>query len=191
MSNNVGITIILLILLGVVLFIQCNRSVNTKEKQIMSGDTHMDDKNGLNIIGMSEGSHSMTPDGINTSLALSDNYLSHVRRNLVEVSATHPLGKIILEARNVTGQNDATILTTFVNGREAGKFSLFGLSTASEAEEGEKGLSFSMDITEIMKELLREKKDLSSLDIQFQPKRDPSKRQDIVIEKITLYHVKE
>ncbi|WP_299682065.1 hypothetical protein [uncultured Dokdonia sp.] len=146
-------------------------------------------------IGMSTGQHVLDLSGIQTQIDLAPDHIKALRKNFNQVSikkTTDQNDQILLTLENVRGTDDATILNVSLNKKEVGHFSLYGLDTASREEQGGKGLSFTIDVTDVIKELyLTDTIDSQTVVVHVYPRRTLSKPQDITIEKINIYRVQQ
>jgi tyrosinase len=152
----------------------------------------MDENTIIDCIGKSEGRHVFTSKGIYTLIDLDSDHMIHVRRSFDQASSTHAPDQILIEIENVRGTADANILNVSVNQQQAGFFSLYGLGNASQKENGGKGLTFTLDISQIIKNLdQNDSTDKYALDVHVYPQKVRSEQQDITIEKINIYRIRQ
>jgi tyrosinase len=116
-----------------------------------------------------------------------------VKKSFIEMSDNKLPNQVYLQIEEVTGKTDANILSVIINGRQAGSFSLFGLSNASKSDghHGGVGLTFLIDITNIIDDLHLENvlDSETPLDIAIVPKAPIPDGQKINIGRISLYRV--
>ena len=186
MSNQVSIIItILSILLGLILLFKCNRSVSSTDQKMNVEET--DEKMIAKHIGKSKGNHNLESSGTKTVISLNDDWMILESKKLDQASDL-----IQIELANVRGNADANILNVSINDKHVGQVSLFGLDNASQKKHGGEGLTFHMDITSIIRDLkLIDTTDLETLDIHVYPKKELRDDQDISIEKINIYRIKQ
>lgn len=186
------IIVLFSILCVITLLIACNRFASIDERQVVTQDKHMDDITITDCIGVSEGQHILNLSGIQTQIDIVPDHRIHIRKSFDQIATTHASDQILLVIENVRGTADANILNVSVNQKDAGHFSLYGLRNASQKEQGGKGLSFTIDITQIIKErYLSDTIDIQTVDVQVYPRRTLSKVQDITIEKIKIYRIQQ
>lgn len=184
------IFILFSILCSIMLLIRCNRFASADERQVRKQSKHMDEMTITDHIGSSKGKHTLHLSGIYAQIDVVQDHIIAIRKSFDQASTTQTDDQILLELEEVRGTADANILNVSVNQKEAGHFSLYGLSNASQKEQGEKGLSFTMNITELIKEFhFNDTIDLQTVDVYIYPRRSLSKSQDITIEKINIYRV--
>lgn len=180
------------ILCSIMLLIRCTHVTSVHEPQDVTEGKSMDDITITDCIGISNGQHVLSLSGTQTQIEIAPDPMKDIRKSFDQVLTTTVSDQILLVIENVRGTADANILNVLVNQKEAGRFSLYGLDNASRKEQGGKGLSFTLDITEIMKELhLSDTLDLHTVDVDIQPRGTLSKAQDITIEKIKIYRVRQ
>lgn len=183
MSNQVSIVItILSILLGLILIMKCNRSLSSKDQKIK-----VDQKMIAKQLGSSNGNHKLDSYG---AKAVIRNIYDRMKLDDLRLDQTSDL--IQLELANVKGNTDASILNVSINDIHAGQVSLFGLDNASQTKHGGKGLTFQLDVTKIIRNLKKNQSlDLDHLDIHIYTKKELRDDQNISIEKINVYYIKQ
>lgn len=188
------IFILFSILCGIILLIRCNHVASVNESQDVTQGKPMDDITITDRIGSSTGHHVLDLSGVQTQIDLAPDHIKALCKSFDQASIKETIDQnnhILLTLENVRGTADANILNVFVNEQKVGHFSLYGLENASKEEQGGKGLSFTIDITKVIKELhLSDTLDLQTLYVHISPRKTLSKSQEITIKKINIYRVR-
>lgn len=117
-----------------------------------------------------------------------------VQKSFVKISENNLPNQVYLQLEEVKGGMDANVLNVSVNGREAGSFPLFGLRNASKSDghHGGSGLTFLVDITNIIDDLHLDKTSNfnAPLDITISPNTTIADGQKISVGRVSIYRVK-
>ena len=142
------------------------------------------------LIGTNDKAIELKSSGARTTVKLDEPSWKKVGMSLVNPTAEKVPDEVYLRLENVRGNMDANILTVTVNHQYAGHISLFGLRTASakESHHGGSGLTFTLDITNIIDNLhLTEGLPGDSLDVMIQPGNRVLDTADISIGRVSVY----
>lgn len=151
----------------------------------------MDSVDNAELVGASEGALQLKSSGARTSVRLDAESLGKVSSSLESASESLP-DHVYLQLENVRGNLDAFKLKVSVNNKDAGTIGLFGLRNASsrDGEHGGEGLTFVLDITNIVDNLFLDNDkslDLNSLDVKIRPNHAVPDNADISIGRVSIY----
>ncbi|WP_299682062.1 tyrosinase family protein [uncultured Dokdonia sp.] len=142
------------------------------------------------VVGVSKGKHQLVGNKLAVSVKMDTTSWKNVSKSLRSASLANIPDQVFLEIENVKGTEDGNILTISVNGKSAGKISLFGLLDASERDghHGGSGLTFVVNITHIIDDLhLNNNLDVSSLDVDITPMRAINEEHTISIGRMSIH----
>jgi tyrosinase len=155
------------------------------------------------LVGASEPALVIQPKGASTSVKLESNVRRKVAASLAAAAETSAPDRVFLKLENVRGTFDPAVLSVYVNlpsgaapaGHPdllAGTVGLFGLKGASrvDAKHGGKGLSFSLEITDIVDALhLKGALDVDSLHVDIEPQTELPAGTQITVGRISIYRL--
>jgi tyrosinase len=153
------------------------------------------------LMGSNQGALSVEGAGARTVVTLSPQVREKFSASLMLASPTAPPDHIYLALENIRGTRDATALSAYINLPDganpndypnllAGTVGLFGLRKASSRsdEHGGNGLSFTLDISNIVDKLhLSHALDSNSIQVAIVPSRRLPEQTDITIGRVTVY----
>jgi tyrosinase len=155
----------------------------------VSGDD-MDSADNAELVGANSGPLEIKSSGARANVKLDPDVRGKVSDSLEATTDTLP-DRVYLQLENVRGTRDAYRLTVSVNQKRAGSVALFGLRRASlkDGEHGGEGLTYVLDITDIIDDLFLENSalDLNSLDVRIVPNQAVADEADLSIGRISVY----
>ena len=132
----------------------------------------MDSADNAELVGANSGPLQIKSSGARASVKLDPDVRSKVSDSLEAATDTLP-DRVYLQLENVRGPGTRIRLNVSVNQKRAGNVALFGLRRASlkDGEHGGEGLTYVLDITDIIDDLFLENNnlDLNSLDVRIVP----------------------
>lgn len=147
------------------------------------------------LVAANQGSFEIKNAVTKTTVNFSDKGLKKVSTSFLKASAEEIPDRIYLVLENVKGNINANTLEVSVNNQHIGFISLFGLRNASldDSHGGGNGLSFSLDITNIIDELHLENdlENLKSLDVAITPDNEILSDTKITVGRISVYREKQ
>lgn len=147
------------------------------------------------LVAANQGSFEIKNAVTKTTVNFSDKGLKKVSTSLLRASADEIPDRIYLVLENVKGNINANTLEVSVNNQHIGFISLFGLRNASldDSHGGGNGLSFSLDITNIIDQLHLENDldHLKSLDVAITPDNEILSDVKITVGRISVYREKQ
>ncbi|MNU13724.1 Tyrosinase [compost metagenome] len=147
------------------------------------------------LVGANQGSFEIKNEVTSTTVNLSDKGLKKVSKSFLKASAEEVPDRIYLVLENVKGNVNANTLEVSVNNQHVGFISLFGLRNASlgDSHGGRNGLSFSLDITNIIDELHLENdlENINSLNVAVTPDNEILSDTKITVGRISVYREKQ
>lgn len=147
------------------------------------------------LVGANQGSFEIKNEVTSTTVNLSDKGLKKVSKSFLKASAEEVPDRIYLVLENVKGNVNANTLEVSVNNQHVGFISLFGLRNASlgDSHGGRNGLSFSLDITNIIDELHLENdlENINSLNVAVTPDNEILSDTKITVGRISIYREKQ
>jgi tyrosinase len=164
-------------------------------------DTEIVTGTNTELVGANDGVLPVSGAGARTLVTLSPPAREKVSESLALASPAAPPDRIYLALENIRGTRDATVLSAYINLPEganpkdypnlsAGSVGLFGLRRASSrsGEHGGNGLSFTLDITNIVDQLhLTRALDSNSIQVAIIPSRPLPEQTDITIGRVSIY----
>jgi tyrosinase len=152
-------------------------------------------------VGASEGNLPIRGAAARTTVALKQDVRQKLVASLRAASETAPPDRVYLQLDQVRGVRDSYVLSVYINLPDnakpedhpellAGSVSLFGLRKASfrDGGHGGEGLTFILDITEIVDRLhLENKLDVDSLVITIVPHQEVGDEARITVGRISIY----
>ncbi|MCD0456837.1 tyrosinase family protein [Chryseobacterium sp. LC2016-27] len=161
----------------------------------LADDTMDNNDKPTELVGANQGSFEIKNEATNTKVNFSDKVLKKVSKSFLKASAQELPDRIYLVLENVKGNVNANTLEVTVNDQHAGFISLFGLRNASlgDSHGGRNGLSFSLDITNIIDELHLENDldTINSLDIAVTPDNEILADAKITVGRVSIYREKQ
>ena len=142
------------------------------------------------LVGANDGSFKIDSTGARTTVMLDQSSWKKVPQSLESISSSRMPDNVYLQIENVKGTGDGNILTVTVNHQLAGHVSLFGLRDASmkDGEHGGSGLTFLLDITDVVDNLRLEKAiDINSLEVTIQPGNEVPEGEEITVGRVSVY----
>jgi tyrosinase len=143
------------------------------------------------LVGANDGAIQLKSLGARAAVTLAPEFHKKVVNSLRSASAAESLpDAVYLELQNVRGNDDAFILDVSVNQQPAGSIGLFGLEQASaqEGEHGGSGLTFVLDISNIVDNLfINNALDVNSLAVRIAPNFPIPDSSVITIGRISVY----
>jgi tyrosinase len=156
----------------------------------IAAGANMDSDANLELVGAHDGALEVKSSGARATVKLEPTVRQKVSSGLAAASDTALPDHVYLQLENVRGNRDSYILRVSVNGHEAGTVSLFGLRRASlmDAAHGGKGLTFILDITNIIDNLFLDNTlDQDALDVKVVPNEAVPDNAEITIGRISVY----
>jgi tyrosinase len=155
----------------------------------------------VELVGASQGAVKVKGSMVQTSVKFDPTVRNKVSTSLAAASETAPPDRIFLNLENIQGTQNATVLAVYLNLPEganpndhpellAGSVGLFGLRGASapDGRHGGQGLSFTLEITNIVDALhLDNKLNQDSLQVTVVPSRPLPELSPITIGRISIY----
>jgi len=168
---------------------------------LTGGAPHMTASTKVELMGATQGIISVKGNGARAPLRLDRSVRGAVAMSLMAASPAKPPDRVFLRLDNVVGRAAGGVLTVYINLPEAGKpgqheelcagsVGLFGLRQASEKDgkHGGKGMSFTLDITEIVDRLhLNKSFDGEELSVSLVPSRAIPGSAPITVGRISVY----
>ncbi|WP_312076764.1 tyrosinase family protein [Chryseobacterium sp.] len=147
------------------------------------------------LVGANQGAFEVKNTASNVKVNFSDTAFKKVTKSFLKASVTEIPDRIYLVLENVKGNINANTLEVSVNDQHAGFISLFGLRNASlgDSHGGRNGLSFSLDITQIIDQLHLENnlENVNSLDVKVAPDNEILPDTKITVGRISIYREKQ
>lgn len=155
----------------------------------------------VELVGASPTAVKLEATGAHTQVHMDTEVRQKVSNSLRAAAIDQKPDRVYLELENVRGQNDAFVLSVYINlpaGAKpaehpellAGSAGLFGVSSATESDgtHGGQGLNFVMDITKIIDDLhLRNALDTDSLNISIVPQSPVQSDAGITVGRVNIY----
>lgn len=147
------------------------------------------------LVGANKGSFEITNRVTNTKVDFSDKALKKVSKSFLKASVEEVPDRVYLLLENVKGNVNANTLEVSVNNQHAGFISLFGLRNASldDSHGGGNGLTFSLDITNIIDDLHLENnlENINSLNVSVAPDNEILSDTKITVGRVSVYREKQ
>lgn len=140
------------------------------------------------LVGASKPAVSLSSGTTRTSVRLDRPGLKTMARSFGPTAGAADAVFLVLE--NVTGTNNANILSVYVRNKFVGAVSLFGIRMASvqNGPHGGAGLTFKFDITNVVAELhLTNELNVEALDVQIRTKNPLPQGSVLTIGRISIY----
>jgi tyrosinase len=155
----------------------------------------------VELVGANQQPLPIKGSGVSTTVRLDPGVRSKVTASLARAAETAEPDRVLLNLENVRGVEDATVLDVYINLPEgakpadhpelfAGSVSLFGLRSASAAEDkhGGAGLNLVLDITNIVDALhLKKALNVDSLNVRIVPEREVRDEDQITVGRVSIY----
>jgi len=142
------------------------------------------------LVGAHDGALQIKSSGARATVKLDSSVRKNVSASLTAASETSPPDRVYLQLENVRGNIDAYKLNVSVNQQPAGTVALFGLRRASvkDGAHGGKGLSFILDITDIIDNLfLNNALAVDSLDVRIEPNHAVPDNAEFTVGRVSIY----
>ncbi len=150
----------------------------------------MDTATDSELMGAHDGALQVESSGARAQVKLDVGRSRALSASLKSASVAAPPDRAYLKLENVRGTRDAQSLGVSVNGHAAGTVALFGLSraTVKDAEHGGSGLTFELDITDIIDTLHVEGALADdSLDVKILPSHAVQSDAPLSIGRVSIY----
>ncbi len=150
----------------------------------------MGSEDDVELVGAHDGALRITSAGARATVRLDSDVQDKVSASLTAASETSLPDRVYLRLENVRGNIDATKLYVYVNQRQVGSVSLFGLRRASAADgaHGGEGLDFELDITNVIDSLfLGNALDASALDVKIEPNHEVPADEHLTVGRVSVY----
>jgi tyrosinase len=142
------------------------------------------------LVGAHDGALQIKSSGARATVKLDSTVGKNVSASLDTASVTSPPDRVYLQLENVRGNIDAYKLDVSINQQLAGTIALFGLRRASmkDGGHGGKGLSFVLDITDIIDNLfVNNALDVDSLDVRIDPNHAVPDNAALTVGRVSIY----
>lgn len=142
------------------------------------------------LVGANDGALRIKSSGARATVRLDSDVRGKVSASLAEASETTLPDRVYLQLENVRGTRDAYKLDVSVNQQHAGTVALFGLrrATLKDGQHGGGGLTFVLDITNIIDNLFLENAlDTDSLDVKIVPNQAVPDSAEITVGRVSVY----
>lgn len=142
------------------------------------------------LVGAHDGALQIKSSGARASVRLDPDVRGKVSASLAAASEADVPDQVYLQLENVRGTRDSYKLNVSVNQHNAGSVALFGLrkATLKDGEHGGEGLTFVLDITNIIDNLfLVNALDAGSLDVRIVPNQAVPDSADITVGRVSVY----
>ena len=153
------------------------------------GET-MDSGGSAELVGAHDGALRVKTSGARATVRLDSDVRGKVSASLAESSETNLPDHVYLKLENVRGTRDSYMLNVSVNQQRAGSVALFGLrkATLKEGPHGGGGLTFVLDITDIIDNLFLDNSlDADSLDVRIVPDDAIPDSEEITVGRVSVY----
>ena len=144
----------------------------------------------MELVGANDEPLRVESSGARTTVRLAPEVQRKVSASLAEASEANLPDRIYLQLENVRGNRDAYKLNVSVNQQNAGTVPLFGLrrATLKDGEHGGEGLTFVLDITDIIDNLfLNNALNEGSLDVRIVPNHAVAENAELSIGRVSVY----
>lgn len=151
---------------------------------------NVDSADNAELVGANEGALQIKSSGARATVRLAPDVLHKVSASLTEASEAALPDRVYLQLENIRGTRDAQKLNVYVNGQNAGSVGLFGLRKASaqDAEHAGEGLTFVLDITDIIDNLFLDNAlNVDSLDVKILPRQAVPNSEEITVGRVSIY----
>jgi tyrosinase len=142
------------------------------------------------LVGSHDGALRITSSGARATVRLDSGVRGRVSRGLAAASNQNLPDHVYLQLENVRGTRDSYVLNVSVNQERAGSVALFGLrrATRKDGQHGGAGLTFVLDITDIVDNLFLNKVlDTDALDVKIVPHGAVPEGEEITVGRVSVY----
>lgn len=156
----------------------------------IAAGANMDSGQKAELVGANDAPLRIKSSGARATVRLDSAARGKVSASLAKASAAALPDRVYLQLENVRGTRDAYKLNVSVNQQNAGTVALFGLrrATLKDAEHGGEGLTFVLDITNIVDNLFLDNAlDLDSLDVRIMPNHAVADSAEITVGRVSVY----
>ena len=150
----------------------------------------MDTATDSELMGAHDGALQVESSGARAQVRLETSSSRALSASLESASVATPPDRAYLRLENVRGTTDAQGLGVYVNGHQAGTVALFGLdrATANDGQHGGSGLTFELDITNIIDKLhVDGSLAADSLDVKIIPSHTVEADSPLSIGRVSIY----
>jgi tyrosinase len=150
----------------------------------------MDSRDNAELVGANDGALRIKSSGARATVRLDSGVRGKVSSSLAEASEAALPDHVYLQLENVRGTRDSYNLNVSVNQHNAGTVGLFGLrrATLKDGEHGGEGLTFVLDITNIIDNLFLDNAlDVNSLDVRIVPNQAVPDSAEITVGRVSVY----
>lgn len=150
----------------------------------------MDSGDNAELVGANDRALQIKSSGARASVRLDSNVQRKVSASLAKASEAELPDQVYLQLENVRGNLDAFKLNVSVNQQNAGTVALFGLrrATLKDGEHGGEGLTFVLDITNIIDNLFLDNTlDEDALDVKIVPNQAVPDDAEITVGRVGIY----
>jgi tyrosinase len=151
---------------------------------------NMDSGDNAELVGTNDAALRIKSSGARATVRLDSDVRGKVSASLAAASEAELPDQVYLQLENVRGNRDAYKLNVSVNGQNAGTVALFGLrrATLKDGEHGGEGLTFVLDITNIIDNLFLDNAlDTDSLDVKIVPNQAVPDNAEITVGRVSVY----
>lgn len=169
--------------------------VDIHEMAELNDNTMDNNEKQTELVGANKGALEIKNTTISTQVDFSDKVLRKVSKSFLKASAEELPDRVYLVLEDVKGNINANTLEVLVNNRHAGFVALFGLRKASAegSHGGGNGLSFSLDITNIIDtfHLENEIENINSLKVTMAADNEMVSDAKITVGRVSVYREKQ